>query len=878
MPYITLNIRITAAAPTENSTSELGHAYVVSASVNSTSRTVLKEIISPDDPGNPNDPENPENPGKPAQAAFIISSNIEERLHQILIESSLRTREEAAQRAKKLGIELFNYLFQPEIKTLYQKIKDKVQQRQQFVIRLRLQIVPAELSTLPWELLHDGEEYLCLNSHPKILFARVPDTTVTGKTLNYDPPLRFLGITASPDGQNQLNVGKEKEYIDIALKDLVEKNYIGKDWKKAEKNVLSGLKSGDTVHILHFIGHGHFSDGEGKIIFEGERGRGLSIPANQLRLALQRDTTLLVFLNACDTARGDSQDYLSNFAYKLAVTGIPAIVAMQFKITDDAAIQFAKTFYERIATGEPIDEAVTEARHHIFVHSGSLEWIAPVLYISSSNSVLFKSSQPQPPITEMGPIPLHPQTPNRSRLYLFAAVLGVLLLLLGTLGGWFIFGRVAQSGSPPTTFCLATDLPTGNPLATDLPTGDASTIGRGIQTGVELAFMKSPLSTKYHGYSLKSYYKDDSGPNGGPDPATGVKNLQDVLHQPTSCPNPIAVIGPYDSPTAVSEIPLAARNHLLLLSPSNTAACLTQSNYSNPPACDYSMIHPQGSANTYARLTSTNPIEGGLDADFLIIQPNSTNPALGGLGAQRIAIVGDEEIYGTELAKAIIPRLGKRLVGIDCVKPPDEYKKDHSCSQLSPRTEAFSTDNIPALAAKIRDEYPDAIFFSGRPDRGAGLLRQQLGELGLDSVPFVGGGGLVANGNFFTTLGSHAANIYATFPAADPSTFTSGTGAMFINDYKNEFGTSPQGYTANGYDAANIILQVVQDLINKDQPVTRESVAQAVLSHNFTGVAGNNIQFDQYGDNIGKRVYTIYESKQQTLGTWDWMALGQQVV
>jgi ABC-type branched-subunit amino acid transport system substrate-binding protein/CHAT domain-containing protein len=955
MNYITMEIRIT-----RGQSLEAGNTYLVSAS----------EIMH-------------RGPVNPAQAMFTLSSDIEERLNQILTESKLRNTqalEEQAARAKSFGIELFNALFQSEVKKLYHELKAKAVSPQS-AMRLRLQIVPPELSTLPWELLHDGEQYLCLSGHPKILFARVPTTIVKKRTLSYSPPLRLLGMTACPNGQDKLDVETEKGYINTALDDLIQKKRVEIEWKKAEPSVVRDLRFDDPYHVLHFIGHGYFQDKEnkenreGKIIFEDTKGNRLDYDAHRLSLAIHKNIQL-VFLNACDTARGDPLDYLSNFAYKLAISGIPAIVAMQFKITDDDAIQFARVFYESIARGEAVDEAVTEARHHIYVGANvsSLQWIAPILYISTSNSISFKvantvtgtkrtskgpvlptptlvddllpvqassqgqpptpgqsaeptqpleqattiddnsspdqpSNQAQPPTSgqsaeltqslEQGqpttsikqvdssslPVPKIPVEPDRVLVEkgiprrntfphwkVIVAVVVIFSLALASIY-WYISKMYSPSTASLTTLCLATNLPENGTQAAD---------GRGIRHGVELALQQSSLFTAtYHGYHLTEFDMDDSSNGGDPDPVQGAKNLTN-LPQETSCPNPIAIVGPYNSSVAQSEIPVAAKSHLLLLSPSNTAPCLTQASYSIP-TCSYEQIHPQGFPNTYARVLGTDIDQGYLDADFLVTAPNPANPGQGGLGASRIQIVGDEDTYGTQVSQVVIQALGHKGVtpiGIDCVKSTNDYNKDHLCSQLRPSTDAFSTDNIAALATKIRDEHADAIFFGGLDYQSAALLRKAMGELGLDQVPFVGvGGGFVAEtSTFFGLIGSHATNVYDTVPTADLSTFTSGTGTTFFKDYNNKFNEPPKPYSASGYDAANIILQAIKGLIDAGKPVTRENVAQAVLSGNFTGVAGNNIHFDQNGDNIGQRVYTIYQSQQQSQNTWSWKVLTQRTV
>src|SRR5436190_13326413 len=160
MTYITMEIRITrgpSAEPERAEDKPRPKTYLVAASEGTSSTSI-----------------------NTAQAAFMLPLDVEQRLHHILVNHNLRYLEGQAGSVKDFGIELFSYLFRSEVGMLYSEvgmlyheIKTRaVQQRSG--IRLRLRIVPAELSTLPWELLHDNEQYLCLSSHPKILFARVP--------------------------------------------------------------------------------------------------------------------------------------------------------------------------------------------------------------------------------------------------------------------------------------------------------------------------------------------------------------------------------------------------------------------------------------------------------------------------------------------------------------------------------------------------------------------------------------------------------------------------------------------------------------------------------------------------------------------------------
>jgi hypothetical protein len=87
-------------------------------------------------------------------------------------------------------------------------------------------------------------------------------------------------------------------------------------------------------------------------------------------------------LSACEGARTGAHDIFSSTAATLLRRGIPAVVAMQYEITDEAAIEFARAFYEALADAVPVDAAVGEARKTISrIVSSSLEWGTPVLYM-----------------------------------------------------------------------------------------------------------------------------------------------------------------------------------------------------------------------------------------------------------------------------------------------------------------------------------------------------------------------------------------------------------------------------------------------------------------------------------------------------------------
>ncbi len=100
-------------------------------------------------------------------------------------------------------------------------------------------------------------------------------------------------------------------------------------------------------------------------------------------------TRWLVVLNACEGARSDPTDPFAGTAQSLIQQGIPAVVAMQFEITDPAAITFAHELYGAIADGYPLDAAVAEARKAIWANGNQVEWATPVLYLRAPDGRIF---------------------------------------------------------------------------------------------------------------------------------------------------------------------------------------------------------------------------------------------------------------------------------------------------------------------------------------------------------------------------------------------------------------------------------------------------------------------------------------------------------
>jgi WD40 repeat protein len=345
----------------------------------------------------------------PTHALNILAARISDA---VLISAAAVRRPTAAgeQPVRELGMLLFDALFSDQVRGLLIAAKHSAADGE--TLRLVLRVDPPELAVLPWEFLFDrGEDdYLCLST-PVIRWPRVLHPVSRQRV---EPPLRVLAMAASPADQQELAVDDEHDRLRAALAPLQQARLVelafvdGQSWR-ALRDAVAG---GGPWHVLHFTGHGIFDSeaGEGAVVLADGDGSAHHLPASDLARLLKGHSSLrLAVLNACDTGRVSTLGPFSSVAGSLIQGGVPAVVAMQFAITDEAAATASEAFYEGLAAQLPVDAALTRARQAVRIEGhGSLEWGTPVLYMHSADGRLFDFTT--------APAVITPQAQPRARL------------------------------------------------------------------------------------------------------------------------------------------------------------------------------------------------------------------------------------------------------------------------------------------------------------------------------------------------------------------------------------------------------------------------------------------------------------------------------
>ena len=306
---------------------------------------------------------------------------------------------------KTFGTDLFDRLFSGEVGQLYRRSLDAVHQQQQGLrVRLRLNDVP-ELAALPWEYLYDRStnRYLVLSeATPLVRYLALP---LAATPLQVERPLRILGLTANaPDVLPQLDVAGERQRLDAALAALVTTGAIEITWlTNATLGQLQRALRRNHYHIIHFIGHGWADLGaqQSGLVLVDEMGRGDKVEVDRLAILLQNHTTLrLAFLNACEGARQVEGEPFAGVAQHLIRQGLPAVIAMQFPVSDRAAIALAQEFYSALADDYGVDGALAEARKMVYTQSSIMEWGTPVLFMRADDGRLWAAEGAKDQATE----------------------------------------------------------------------------------------------------------------------------------------------------------------------------------------------------------------------------------------------------------------------------------------------------------------------------------------------------------------------------------------------------------------------------------------------------------------------------------------------
>lgn len=295
---------------------------------------------------------------------------------------------------KQFGGKLFGAVFSGEVLSAYRRSLDAADRAGQGLrVKLRLNDVPA-LAEWPWEYLYDTSREIFLGLREETVVVRFLELAEPVRPVAAPSPLQVLAVLASPDEYDPIDVEGDWSALNgaLAAEDAKDKVTITRAGPTVDALLEILGKPDRAVHILHFSGHGEFSTerGQGALVFEDEAGHSREVSDERVATLLSGARGLrVVVLNACEGGRTAGPNPFVGVAPRLVQRGIPAVLAMQFPISDPAAVRFAGAFYRALADGLPVDAAVNQARRALYIGGSVLEWGTPVLFMRAADGRVF---------------------------------------------------------------------------------------------------------------------------------------------------------------------------------------------------------------------------------------------------------------------------------------------------------------------------------------------------------------------------------------------------------------------------------------------------------------------------------------------------------
>jgi len=298
-------------------------------------------------------------------------------------------------RIQDLGTELFDGVMVGAVRDRYLESRDDCPMDAGLRIRLSFNAEAHDeaLEGIPWEILHEPSRgFLCLDRRSPIVRSLSPHPTQLSTPDKLPFPLRMLVVESNPEDAQPLELAQEANNLRAALGlyGAIETRALksGKELGEAQRNVFRRALLERELHLAHFMGHAR----EDRLHLLDQYNRKDPVEARLLApLFWGLPKLRFVFLNACATARGVSN---SNLVPRLIATGLPAVLGTRCEIYDDAALVFSRCLYQRIAAGDPVDAAITEARIALSLElPDRFDWLIPILFLQANDGRIFNPPQ-----------------------------------------------------------------------------------------------------------------------------------------------------------------------------------------------------------------------------------------------------------------------------------------------------------------------------------------------------------------------------------------------------------------------------------------------------------------------------------------------------
>ncbi|GAA1540961.1 hypothetical protein GCM10009827_070480 [Dactylosporangium maewongense] len=262
-------------------------------------------------------------------------------------------------------------------------------------LALRWPVGDADLSGLPWELLHDGRRFLATSAGgaPVAVTRVLAGTRGTAEPLRVPPRVLFVVGTAATD--LRVRPGAEIAGLLRAVRQAGARIHY-RMLHDASPDRLEAAMETFRPDVVHIIAHGGTGPHGPYIVLCAddprvkEEQRYAAQLAEQLTVGGRKPP--VVVLSACETGalHVPGPGMATPFAADLVAGGVPVVAAMAGMVSDRACRLFTRRFGQALAAGTSIVAATAEARRLTFAAdaAGGLDWALPAVFLADEDEPL----------------------------------------------------------------------------------------------------------------------------------------------------------------------------------------------------------------------------------------------------------------------------------------------------------------------------------------------------------------------------------------------------------------------------------------------------------------------------------------------------------
>jgi tetratricopeptide (TPR) repeat protein/CHAT domain-containing protein len=263
---------------------------------------------------------------------------------------------------------------------LTKPIKERLRRSQNSDLILSLD---EELISIPWELLHTGEDFLCLRFNlGRLVRTRQQSSPAQYRSHSSRPRMLILANPTNDLKSAYMEGAFIRNQFDRRRKE------VSIDFKSTNIDTLYVKKNLRDYEIVHFAGHCEYDDDEpantGWVLSDGR-----FCARDICAMAETESLPSLVFSNACQSAEvsqeslnTDCQERIYSLASAFIFSGVRHYIGTVRKVEDKIGLAFAREFYGHLISGKTVGECMRLSRLGLIKEYGSssIWWVNYLLY------------------------------------------------------------------------------------------------------------------------------------------------------------------------------------------------------------------------------------------------------------------------------------------------------------------------------------------------------------------------------------------------------------------------------------------------------------------------------------------------------------------